>query len=195
MRSTMFTFALALLASSTTLRAQDPASTLQIAVLEGGGAKNSSLAAQAKPVTVEVRNSAGQALSDATVTAILPAVGPGASFSGGNEISTKQTDAEGRVTFNGMRLRKITGEFPIRLIASANGHKTSLTAMQSVSADEPAPVVEPRRWSHRKLMILGVVSAGVAAGLIVALHGGSSSQPASSGAGITSGIPTVTGPQ
>ena len=67
-----------------------------------------------------------------------------------------------------MRLRKITGEFPIRLIASANGHKTSLTAMQSVSADEPAPVVEPRRWSHRKLAILGIVSAGVAAGLIVA---------------------------
>ncbi len=195
MRSNLCRYALALLASGLMLHAQDPGSTLQIAILEGGGARNSSLAEQAKPITVEIRNAAGQPLSDATVTAILPPKGPGAAFPWGNEIATKQTGTDGRATFTGMKLRKQSGEFPIRLIASAGGHTSSITAMQSVSFDEPAPVVQPKRWSSRKIAIVTVIAAGVAAGLVVAFYGGGSSQPASSGAGITSGNATVTGPQ
>jgi hypothetical protein len=195
MRSIPCRHALALLAGSLLLQAQDPASNLQIAILEGGGARNSSLAEQAKPVTVEIRNAAGQPLPDATVTAILPPTGPGAAFSWGTEISTKQTGSDGRVTFSGMRLRKQAGEFPIRLIASAGGHTSSITAMQSVSTDEPAPVVKPKRWSNRRIAILTVVAAGVAAGLVVAFYHGNSSQTTGSSAGITVGVPTVTGPQ
>jgi len=195
MRSTLCRYALALLASGLTLHAQDPAGNLQIAILEGAGAKNSSLAQEAKPITVEVRNAAGQPLQDATVTAILPPTGPGAAFPWGNEVATKQTGTDGRATFSGMRLRKLSGEFPVRLVAAANGHSTSVIAMQSVSVDEPAPAPPPKRWSNRRIAIVSVAAAGVAAGLIVAFSGsGSSSSQASSGAGITAGIPSVTGP-
>ena len=194
MRSNPCIFALALLAGGLCLHAQDTTAP-QIAILEGGGAKNSSLAEQAKPITVEVRNAAGQPLADATVTAILPPNGPGAAFSWGHEISTKQTGADGRVTFSNMRLRKQPGEFPIRLVATANGRTSSIIAMQSVSADEPAPAVEPKRWSKRKIVILSVVSAGVAAGLVAAFyHGESSTSPTTTGTGIVAGTPTVTGP-
>jgi hypothetical protein len=151
----------------------------------------------AVPVIVEVRDQSGRPVPDATVTALLPARGAGAAFTGGSEVTSKQTDSEGRVTFQGMRLRKLEGEFPIRIVAVANGHRTSVTAMQSVEAKAPIAVAPQKRWSTRRIAILSIIGATSAA-LAVGLTREAPAPAASSGTGSntwTPGFPITTGPR
>jgi hypothetical protein len=131
---------------------------------------------------------------DATVTAILPATGAGAAFAWGSEISSKQTDEEGRVTFKGMRLRPIAGEFPIRIVAAVNGNSSSVTALQSVRTD--GNVTAAPHWSRRKWFMIGLVGGGATVGILAATQFGSSKPaPATPTNGFNPGFPITTGPR
>ncbi|HET8546755.1 MAG TPA: hypothetical protein VFL57_02065 [Bryobacteraceae bacterium] len=169
---------------------------LQVEVIAGGGVSNSLRQATAHPVTVQVRDREGRPVPEATVTAVLPPSGAGAAFAWGSEISSKQTNSEGLATFSGMRLRPVEGEFPIRITAAANGASSTVTALQSVRAAAPASVT-PSRWSRRRLVMLGVVSAGTAAAIIAATSGHGAAAPTGpSGTGAyTPGLPVTTGPR
>jgi hypothetical protein len=168
---------------------------LEVEVVAGGGVSNSLYQPTAHPITVHVRDRAGNPVSDATVTAILPPRGAGAAFAWGSELSTKQTNSDGRVTFSGMKLRPVEGEFPIRITAVSNGISSSVTALQSVRASAPAPVATSR-WSKRKLVMLGVVGAGTAAAIIAATSGNGGAAPATTATGgFTPGFPITTGPR
>jgi hypothetical protein len=169
---------------------------LQVEVVAGGGVSNSLHQPTAHPVTVEVRDRGGRPVPDATVTAILPANGAGAAFAWGSEISSRQTNSDGRATFGGMRLRPVEGEFPIRITAAANGVSSSVTALQSVRASAPMPAAT--RWSKRKIVMFGIVGAGTAAAIIAATSGRGGSTAASAtpaSGGFTPGFPITTGPR
>jgi hypothetical protein len=168
---------------------------LAVEVVAGGGASNNLYQATAHPITVHVKDRAGKPVSEATVTAVLPANGAGAAFAWGSEIATKQTNSDGMVTFSGMRLRPVEGEFPIRITAVSNGIASSVTALQSVRSSAPARVTTSR-WTKRKIVMLGIVSAGTAAAIIAATSGhGSTMATGTPTGGFTPGFPSTTGPR
>ena len=172
----------------------EPAEKLEVAIISGGGARNHIRQEHAAPLTVEVRDAAGKPVPDATVTAVLPARGTGARFAWGSEISTKQTGSDGRVTFGGMRLRALEGEFPIRIVAAHNGMAVKTTATQFVSAaGDPPPA---KRWtSKRTLTILGIAGAGAAAAIVAATVGGDTVDTPTTPGSYTPGLPVFSGPR
>jgi hypothetical protein len=118
-------------------------------------------------------------------------MGVGGHFRGGNTIATQHTDSRGEAEFTGIHLRKLTGDFTTRVLARSGERTGTVNVLQKV-ANAPAP---PEGWTSRKrLVMLGVAGAGVAAGVVALLYGGGSSTPAA-GLTVTPGNPLTTGPR
>src|SRR4051794_38120035 len=89
-----------ILALSSLLQAAQSSSPLSIQVIEGQNAINSVSRSSAFEPVVEVQSD-GKPVAGASVTFILPSVGPGASFTDGSKTRMVQTDAEGRAGARG----------------------------------------------------------------------------------------------
>ncbi|HYP04930.1 MAG TPA: hypothetical protein VER03_01740 [Bryobacteraceae bacterium] len=143
-------------------------------------------------VRVRVVDQDQRPVPGATVSAVLPAIGAGGHFRGGDTIATERTDSKGEAEFSGIRLRKITGEFITRVLARSGARTGSATLTQTIT-NAPAPA---QTWrSRRRLVMLGVAGAGIAAGVVAATYGGGSTAPATAGVTVTPGNPTTTGPR
>lgn len=164
---------------------------LRIDVLAGHDIVVSAAAGRGGDVRVRVVDQDQRPVAGATVSAILPSIGVGGHFRGGSTIATEKTDSRGEAEFKGIHLRKLTGDFTTRILARSGERKGSATLRQSITS-APAPELGWR--SRRRLTMLAVAGAGVAAGVVAATYGGSSTPPAT-GLTVTPGNPSTTGPR
>ena len=164
---------------------------LQVKVLEGNGVTNSIHQGFARDIVVEVLDSAGRPVEDAQVTVVLPARGVGAYFGEPfhNAIATKETDDDGRVAFRRIHLRKLTGEFPVRVLARRGELSGEASASQTNSDVAEGP---EKRFSRRRMVIYGILAGGAAAGIITGLHNADKGPSVFS---VTPGAPTLSGPR
>jgi hypothetical protein len=166
--------------------------SLSVSVLSGNDVVVSTREGRGADIKVRVTGPNNQPLEDATVTAILPAIGAGGSFSGGDTIKSKTTNSEGTVDFTGIHIRPTTGEIPVRIVARLGKQTGSTTAYQK-AADVAPPATPEIRLSRRRMAMFGIIAGGVTAAVLAAtLNGDSPSQPAFS---VTPGTPVTTGPR
>jgi len=157
---------------------------ISIRVLEGDNAINSIRIRRGHDPVVQVLDSSGEPLADATVSFLLPASGPGATFPTGISL-TLQTDSKGRAVGLGLVPNRIEGQFRIRATASWRGETASAVIAQTNA--EPAS-----RSAHSKWIVIALAVGGAAAGGVVAASHGSKTSSAESG-GTTGGTSSGSG--
>src|SRR4051794_29222343 len=107
---------------------------ISIQVVEGQNAINNITRNTAYEPIVEVQDASGRPVAGASVTFVLPAVGPGATFADGNRTLMLQTDVAGRASARGLRPNNQTGQFDIRVTATHEGKTASVTITQTNAA-------------------------------------------------------------
>jgi hypothetical protein len=144
---------------------------LTVQVIEGQNAINNISRNTAYEPVVEVRDSDSMPIAGASVSFVLPTIGPGALFSDGSRELMVQTDATGRAVGRGLRPNNQVGQFEIRVIASHGGAR----ATAAITQTNAAPVVASGRSGKKLAIILGLVGGGAAAALAAASGGGGGS--------------------
>jgi hypothetical protein len=169
---------------------------IRIEVLEGQGAINNITRKTAWEPAVQVLDEAGAPVAGATVTFVLPAVGASGQFADGSRVLAMQTDENGRAVASGLRPNNVVGQFEIRVTATHSGATANVTITQTNAAPAEAPSGKSKRY-----LILGLVGAGIAGGVLAAVaggggssNGGSSPPPANPGT-VTPGTPGFGPPQ
>jgi hypothetical protein len=162
---------------------QQSSGELTLLVIEGQNAINNISRNTAYEPIVEVRDGAGKPVAGASVSFVLPTIGPGALFPDGSRELMVQTDETGRAVGRGLRPNNQVGQFEIRVVASHSGSK----ATASITQTNAAPVVASSKSGKKLAIILGLVGGGAAAALAAASGGGGS------GGGGTGTTPPPTG--
>jgi hypothetical protein len=173
---------------ATNASAQDE---LQIDVLGGHDTVVTAAGGRGADVRVRVLDRDRKPVEGAIVSAVLPPMGVGGHFRGGDTIRTERTDSRGEVQFTGIHLRRLTGDFTTRVLARSGNRTGTASVTQKVSG-APARV---EGWSsRRRLIMLGVAGAGVAAGITALVYDNDPTTP-SAGLTVTAGSPLTTGPR
>ena len=145
------------------LGAQQPTApgptTLQIAVLQGEGARNSILAGTSTPPLVEVRDQSGKPVAGAEVTFRLPASGPSGVFSEWMRTETVRTNLQGQAKPTGLIPNAPEGRFQI-LVTAAMGKATAEAAINQTNIDPP-PAPKRARSAWWKPVMVGFGIAGL----------------------------------
>ena len=168
-----------------------PNDALQVNVLEGNDVVVSAATGHGADIRVKVTDRSSQPVEGATVSAILPNIGVGGHFRGGDTVATHRTGKDGTVEFSGIHLRQITGEFNTKILARRGSETGSAIVVQKVTA---APAPAEGIFSRKRMILMGVAAVGVAAGVAIAIYGNGSDNPAA-GLTVTPGNPTTTGPR
>jgi hypothetical protein len=163
---------------TTLLHGQEPPprQNLVIEVVEGQNAINNISRNTAYEPVVEVRDAAGKPVPGASVSFVLPSIGPGALFPDGSRTLMVQTDAAGRAVGRGLRPNNQVGQFEIRVVATAAGEKAAATITQT----NAAPVLPAGRSGKKLAILIAIIGGGAAAALAAASGGGGSSSPSPS---------------
>jgi hypothetical protein len=163
-----------------------PAQTgIAIRVVEGDNAINSIRLKRGHDLVVQVLDSAGKPLPNATVSFLLPATGASGVFGSSGPSLTVQTDARGMAAARGFVPNRIEGPFQIRVTASAHGDSATATIPQTNA--EPAVKSSRSKW----IAIAAVAGGAAVGGAVFAARGGGQSSP--SAAGGTTGGAAATG--
>jgi hypothetical protein len=179
-------------------RAQTPAS-LQIIIVEGEGAINNVKQRVNREPIVQVEDENHKPVAGAAIIFFLPNDGPGGTFANGSSTFTTTTNTQGQAVARGIRFNNQAGSMQIRVSASFAGQTASAVIGQTnvlgVAANGAA--VGGLSLATKLLIIGAVVGAGVAAGVVLANHGGGggSTPTTPSTITITPGTVTVGGPQ
>lgn len=164
-----------------------PAEPLQngaaIQILEGDGAINSIRLHRGHEPVVRVVTPGGEPISGATVTFLLPATGPSASFAASGLSTTVVTDERGVAIGRGLLPNRVPGQFQIRVTASWRDAPAVATLVQT----NAEPVIHA---GQSKTIAIIVVIAGAAIGGAAAALGHKSS---STGPGATAAVPAPPG--
>jgi len=178
--------------------AQSPAS-LQIIIVEGEGAINNVKQRVNREPIVQVEDENHKPVAGAAIIFFLPNDGPGGTFANGSSTLTTTSNAQGQAVARGIRFNNQAGSMQIRVTASFAGQTASAIISQTNVLGVAASGASVGGMSlATKLLIIGaVVGAGVAAGVVIANHGGGggSNPAAPSTITITPGTVTVGGPQ
>src|SRR6185312_9158500 len=112
----------------------------------------------------------------------LPSDGPGGTFANGSSTLTTSTNAQGQAVARGIRFNNQAGSMQIRVAASFAGQTASAIITQTnVLGLATSGATTGGISLATKLLIIGaIVGGGIAAGVIVANRGGSST-PANPG--------------
>ena len=165
---------------------------LTVDVLSGQDAVVTTTARKGAEFRVRVVDRDRKPVEGAIVSAVLPAIGVGGHFRGGSTIATEQTDSRGEAEFSGIRVRNLSGDFTTRVMARSGARTGTANVVQKVSGSGVAPAAG---WlSRKRLIMLGVVGAGVAASVVAATYGGDLTTEAA-GFTVTPGNPVTTGPR
>jgi hypothetical protein len=177
--------------------AQNPAS-LQIIIVEGEGAINNVKQRVNREPIVQVEDENHKPVAGAAIIFFLPNDGPGGTFANGSSTFTTTSNAQGQAVARGIRFNNQAGSMQIRVSASFAGQTASAIINQTNVLGIAASGASVGGMSlATKLLIIGaVVGAGVAAGVVIANHGGGggSNPAAPSTITITPGSVTVGGP-
>jgi hypothetical protein len=178
--------------------AQNPAS-LQIIIVEGEGAINNVKQRVNREPIVQVEDENRKPVAGAAIIFFLPNDGPGGTFANGSSTFTTTSNSQGQAVARGIRFNNQAGSMQVRVTASFGGQTASAIINQTNVLGVAASGASVGGLSlATKLLIIGaVVGAGVAAGVVIANHGGGggSNPPGPSTITITPGTVTVGGPQ
>lgn len=180
----------ALAAFSGGLFAQQPAHALDINVLAGHDAAASFRGDGGPPIKVRVTDGA-KPVENATVTAILPALGAGGAYRGGETIRSEKTNSDGEASFPAYRLRHVAGDIPVTLVARS-GERTGRTVVRQRAVDgEPRPAL----WTRRRVAMVAVIGGGAAAAIAALLTNADDQSTPGAAFNARPGQPVVGGPR
>ena len=170
-----------------TALAEPPA--LSISVLSGDDVSVSTRNGRGADIKVRVTGANNEPVEDARVTAVLPGIGAGGSFAGGGTIKSQTTDSDGTAEFRGIRIRQVTGDIPIRIVARYGQQFGATTVHQkaaNVEAGDPGS-------AKRRMAMMAIVGGGVTAAVLALTMGGD--EPVRPPFSATPGSPVTTGPR
>ena len=153
-----------------------PAGKISIQVVEGQNAINNISRNSAYEPVVEVQDSSKRPVQGASVSFVLPSIGPGGLFPDGSRTLMVQTDASGRAVARGLRPNNQVGQFEIRAVASFRGESATVTITQT----NAAPVVTGSKSAKKWAILLAIVGGGAAAAVAATAGGGGGGGGASS---------------
>jgi hypothetical protein len=175
-----------LLASGQTGEPSRPEAGIGIRIVRGDGAINSIRMARGhNPIAQVVNQRTGDPVEGATVTFLLPATGPGASFRGSGPTLTILSGADGLAEARGLTPNRLSGEFRIRVAASWRG-QTASTNLTQTNVD---PIVSSGKG--KKIAILAAVAGGVAGGVLAASRRGSGTPGLTAGGAVAGPGPSI----
>jgi len=166
---------------------------LNIVIVEGEGAVNNARQRVARDPMVQVEDENRKPVAGAAVVFLLPNQGAGASFANGARSLTVLTDGKGQAVARGMQTNKLSGQYQMRVTASANGQTTSVSInmTNSIAAGVGAAAgISATKW----LLIVGAIG-GAAAGAGIALSNGGGTPARPNPTVIAPGSPTVGAPR
>jgi hypothetical protein len=169
----------------------DPNDALQINVLGNRDVVVTTSSGREADIKIRVTDRDNRPVAGAVVSAILPPNGVGGHFRDNTTIATQSTDSEGQAGFTGIRIRNVLGEFTTTLKARRGDSVGSTRLVRKVSP--PSPVAEGF-FSRRRVVMMSIAAAGIAAAVVTALYDGESAAPAP-GLRVTPGSPITTGPR
>jgi hypothetical protein len=174
---------------------QNPIS-LQIVIVEGDGAINNVKQRVNREPIVQVEDENHKPVAGAAIIFFLPNDGPGGVFANGTTSLTTTTNAQGQAVARGIRFNNQAGAMQIRVAASFAGQTASaiITQTNVVGASASGSSSSGTSLTTRILIIGAVVGAGIAAGVVVANRGGTSSTTGPGTVTINPGTVTVGGP-
>jgi hypothetical protein len=172
---------------------QNPTS-LQILIVEGDGAINNVKQRVNRDPIVQVEDENHKPVAGAAVIFFLPNDGPGGVFANGSTSLTTTTNAQGQAVARGIRFNNQRGSLQIRVAASFAGQTASaiITQTNVVGASTSGASSGGMSVTSKVLIIGAIVGAGIAAGVLVANRGGSTTGPST--VTINPGTVTVGGP-
>jgi len=193
-RSTVIPLLATLLAATAPELPGAPPPKLNVAIVEGEGAINNIKRRTSRETIVQVEAENHKPVAGAAVAFLLPADGPGGTFTGGAKSASIVTDNAGRAAMPHLQINSNPGSYSIGVYASHAGLASSATISQSSIVGAAAAMSTAG--------IIGIVAGVAAAGgvaLAVVSKGKSSnsgpSQPATAATGtVASGGGTVFGP-
>ena len=136
---------------------------LNLRVVEGEGMVYPTGGRATRGITVEVTDETGKPVPDAAVSFRLPEEGSSGTFSSGLRSEVVTTRQDGRVTVWGMKWNRTPGTLEIRITAAKDGVRAGIISVQHLS-DMPVAMHDRGGGSHSKLLLIGLIVAGVAAG-------------------------------
>lgn len=151
-----------------------PQDTLRVFALVGEGAIHRVPLNLVTDVVVEVRDLNDLPVGGADIVFTLPPSGPGGSYSGKNEFRTK-TDFQGQAGTFGFKPNGLAGRFQIQVSAKQGDRSGQVIVNQTNSLRAVSSTFEEPRRFRKRWVILSLVGAGAAAGIVFATRGGSSS--------------------
>jgi hypothetical protein len=163
---------------------------LSISVLAGDDVSVSTRNGRGADIKVVVTGPDNQPVEDATVTAVLPGIGAGGSFAGGETVKSQITTSDGTAEFRGIRLRPVAGDIPIRIVARHGQQFGATTVHQKAAAVEAG---DPGS-AKRRMAMLAIVGGGVSAA-VLALTMGGADEPVRPPFNVTPGAPVTAGPR
>ena len=171
------------------------AGELKLQVVQGAGAMYAAGSRGGEVLRVQVTDPAGAPVRGAVVSFLMPASGPGGTFSNGLSADVVITGADGLALVRGVRWNKTPGALKMRVTAAkGQARATAAIAMELVGSDDSraSQTTAGAGRSRTKVVVLLVCAAAgsVAAGLAISrrMSPGSSS----SGDGLSIDRPTIT---
>lgn len=157
-------------------RAEAPAATVSIVVLEGNNVVNSLPRLRSNAPVVEVQDENEFPVEGAVVVFTLPEQGPGGTFPGGASTFTTRSDAHGQAAAPVFTPR-VAGKFQIKVTADAGIRKGDGVITQTNSTgDYSGPFIPSKPFYKKKLPLFLIAAAVVATVVVVVLvTGGSNS--------------------
>ncbi len=190
---------------------------LQIKVVDGDGSVHPAGARVAHPLTVEVTDDNGHAISGAAVSFQLPPEGPSGLFSNGLRTDLVLTDASGRAAIHSFQLNRTGGQFRIRITAvkeqaragaistqyigenhgappaiAANGVSQTAPRIAAKSGDITPTTAKMGSGSHKKWILLAAIAAAGAGAAFLGASRASKSTSTVSSSVVSIGTPTIT---
>ena len=160
--------------ASASQEAPQPGS-LEIVVVRGEGAINSLNQRMANEPVVEVRDENKRPLTGAVVVFTLPTQGASGEFGNSSKTLTVMTDDSGRATASGLKINQIPGKLQIHVNASYKGQ----TARNMITQfDMAVPSGKARSGSGKLLIVLVLVGAAAAGGIVAGTQKGGHSSAA-----------------
>src|SRR5438552_5609811 len=158
-QSTLVIF-ITLLGFARASNAQEPPG-ISIRVVEGDRAINSIKLRRGHDPVVQVVDAAGEPVPGASVTFLLPASGPGASFGDSGLSLIVQADRRGMAIGRGLRPNRLEGQFRIRVTTSWHGEAASATVVQTNA--EPVVKSSSTKWAVIAIVVGGAATGGAVA--------------------------------
>ncbi len=165
---------------------------LQIQVVEGEGAVHLPGSRSSRPLTVQVTDETGKPVEGAAVSFHLPEDGPGGAFTNGLRTDVADTDARGRASARGIQFNRTGGRFEVRIFASKEQARAGMVSFQYVAeAASAAAHAGPRSRKKWIGAIAGVVTAGIAGGILAGRSGTTAAASSPAPVTVTVGAPTI----